>query len=645
MNLLNESQVLETWSPILEEKTGISDSNKLKWMSKYAHYHSLNEGFSYPQASLFNTPGMGNVAPATSVAGGAANFYGAGSQGSGDKFPSLLPLAIQVAARTVGFDIVSVVPMNGPSGVLTYLDYVYAGGRDPFAPGVNGQTNLGGTANAGNSSKFGDKYQVFKLNTSGFNGAAAALWTPATVGNQFVMSTSNLGAASSTAIVVSYVGRSRIDGFPIFRVLGDFAGTLPAAGAVLTVTSNITLGQTQSVPFYSVIDGNNGNPTDIYQTTNNWNQNAGTVTVDGAAAAGTYLFTSTVSVSYYAELIRALEDHIQGFAGAGPQDDEAFSGNAVNGLTPYEPMRRGIGETSYYRTMGLQAFTKFVEAETFQVAAQVTTEQIQDLNRQYGIDVISMMENALVNEISQSINKHILYRAFALGWQNHVNFFNAEGTNLNLNVVTAASATTARFQGAVPTNSLAALPSMPIPAFQNFGGAVANFENQGTIQRRIQSKVLAAGNVIAQRGRRGPGNFIVTNLQVGTALQDSAQFTFYPLANTINQNNGALYPLGTIAGMTVYVDPNMEYSDTRILVGRKGADEEPGLKFMPYLMAESIQTIAEGTMSPKIAVKSRYALVEAGFHPETQYFTLLLNLKDNSGGGNWDQGATVASVA
>jgi hypothetical protein len=97
------------------------------------------------------------------------------------------------------------------------------------------------------------------------------------------------------------------------------------------------------------------------------------------------------------------------------------------------------------------------------------------------------------------------------------------------------------------------------------------------------------------------------------------------MANTVNQNNGSLYPVGAVAGMTVYVDPNMSWSDTRVLVGRKGADEEPGLKFMPYLMAESIQTIAEGTMSPKIAVKSRYALVEAGFHPETMYFTFYVN--------------------
>jgi len=97
--------------------------------------------------------------------------------------------------------------------------------------------------------------------------------------------------------------------------------------------------------------------------------------------------------------------------------------------------------------------------------------------------------------------------------------------------------------------------------------------------------------------------------------------------------------------MTIYVDPNMKYEDTRILIGRKGADEEPGLKFMPYLMAESIQTIAEGTMAPKIAVKSRYALVEAGFHPQTQYFTFLVNLKTSGSNVYWDQVTSSSTIA
>ena len=43
---------------------------------------------------------------------------------------------------------------------------------------------------------------------------------------------------------------------------------------------------------------------------------------------------------------------------------------------------------------------------------------------------------------------------------------------------------------------------------------------------------------------------------------------------------------------------------------------------MPYIMAESLQTISEGTFSPKIGMKSRYAIEEAGWHPETQYVNM-----------------------
>jgi hypothetical protein len=81
--------------------------------------------------------------------------------------------------------------------------------------------------------------------------------------------------------------------------------------------------------------------------------------------------------------------------------------------------------------------------------------------------------------------------------------------------------------------------------------------------------------------------------------------------------------------MTLYVDPNMLYTDTRVLVGRKGATDEPGTIFAPYLMAESVKLITEGTGAPKVILKSRYALVDAGFHPETQYVTLVFTT--NSG--------------
>jgi len=194
-----------------------------------------------------------------------------------------------------------------------------------------------------------------------------------------------------------------------------------------------------------------------------------------------------------------------------------------------------------------------------------------------------------------------------------------EGQNLNLNLV---------LNGATASNSLTYMDktdnllTMSLPA----GPANTSYENLSTLQRRLFSRILAAANVVANRGRRGPANFIVTNAYLASAMQDISQFTFAPFSNTLTQNNGTLYPVGSLAGMTVYVDQNMQYSDTRVCIGRKGGDDEPGLKFMPYMMAESIQTISEGTMSPKIAVKSRYALVEAGFHPETMYFTFYVNV-------------------
>jgi hypothetical protein len=579
MKLINEKAIYEEWAPQIEEKTGVTDKGKLGWLTKYCHFHALNESsfvpqWSWPAASLQNTPGMGNVRTGA-VAGGANQFF-TGSTGSGDKFPSLLPLSIQVGARTVGFEIVPVIPMNGPSGVLTYLDYVYTGGKAPVDPT---------DANAENPT-------VIKVNITGTY----------TVGQMYQITD---GASPLGIMEVIYIGKSRVDGYKIFRILKP---------------------RERYRQFFS--------SPGVEDPTHAWVTSASTgvlvADVFGATATGWTIeqngSPSTVDVTNSnPSLVKALEDHIQGYAGSGPNDDQPWFGNFMNALMHPEPMRRGVGEQTYFRTMGLQTFTKFVEAETYQVAATVTTEQISDLSRQFGIDVVGMIENSLTNEISQHINKHILSRAFALGWSNHDEFYNVEGQTLNMSALDDGLGDS----DFTAVGKTGATVLIPVPQFVNYTLTGA-YENQWTIQRRVASKILAAGNVVSQRGRRGPANFIVTNLQLATVLQDSAQFTFAPMANTINQSNGSLYPVGAIAGMTVYVDPNMEWSDTRVLVGRKGADEEPGLKFMPYLMAESIQTIAEGTMSPKVAVKSRYALVEAGFHPQTMYFTFFIDTKGMS---------------
>ena len=566
MQLINQHEIYETWAPVLESKTGIQEKGKLDWLTKYCHYHSLNES-----AGAYNTlgvlGGMGQIAAPSNVglSGGPAGFYAGGSYagtglGSGDKFPSLLPLAIQVAAKTVGFDIVPVIPMSGPTGVLSYLDYVYAGGKLSGTDTVSPYT-----------ASSPDLIKVPSSTASPVSGLTVG--TTYLLGAAGLSSTKDLDSAGVGALVAAkFVGNSRIDGFPIFQVIA----------------------QTTGFSIAQAID-------------------ADAVIYSGSFNTGTNVYTISATVGYAngaAVLVKTLEDHVQGASGAGLDNTNAWQGPYVDGTKAYDPMSRGTAESTYFKSLGLTTFTKFVEAGTFQVAASVTTEQIQDLNKQFGIDVVSMIENALVNEVSQAINKHILSRAFALGWSNHAEFKNTEGTNLNLNL---------KFTGGGSNLTFIGKDNAQLVIAGGTAIGTGGYENQSTVQRRLFSRILAAANVVANRGRRGPANFIVTNSQVASALQDISQFTFAPFTNTLTQNNGTLYPVGSIAGMTVYVDQNMSFGDTRVLVGRKGGDDEPGLKFMPYMMAESIQTISEGTMSPKIAVKSRYALVEAGHHPQTMY--------------------------
>jgi hypothetical protein len=253
-------------------------------------------------------------------------------------------------------------------------------------------------------------------------------------------------------------------------------------------------------------------------------------------------------------------------------------------------MTRGESENALFRQMGLKMFTKFIEADGDQVAISATIEQIQDFNRVWNFDVISMLENVATNEIAQSINKRLIGRLFELGYMHNTEINKVEGAGIT-NISLAAT-----------------------------GG----FENVTTLQRRLVTKVLEMANLIYHRGRWGAGEYLVTNGRVAAVLADVASYSLAPAPINVPSGPNQIYPAGKVYGLQVYVDPNLKWGDNKILIGRKGKEEEPGLKFMPYIMAESLQTISEGTMSPKIGVKSRYAITEAGWHPETQY--VLLNV-------------------
>jgi hypothetical protein len=488
--------------------------------------------------------------------------------GSGDRPFSLLPLAMQVAAQTVGLDLVPVVPMQGPMGVLTYLDFVYGGGR---------------VSNAGN--KVTDSAPLLIKAPLALASGSAAL----AVNDLMYASSAARTGTEGASYELTYVGKSRIDGYSIFRVRGN--GTLDP-----TTAGSFAQGEEGYEAIYEAV----ANGVDFYDA--------------AAAQAGDVYGTWSGAAEY----VKALEDHIPGFSGNAFEDNNplgsapTFGNEDIDGTDPYQ---RGVGEATPDNIMGLSLFNKSVAAKTYQVAAAVTREQVQDL-KQFGIDAVAQVEAVLVNELTQSINKYILDRIFRNGAQNAGNVNSVEGLVLSQALYTNAGAAVTINLG--PGNGSNTDITVSVPrTIVGTGG-----ETQGSLQRRLYTKILAASNLIATRGRRGPATFAVCSGEIATALQDIAGFVPYPLSNTINQAGGSLYPIGALAGVTIYVDPNMAWTDYRVAVGRKGDGNSPGLVFMPYLMAESVETIAEGTMAPKIAVKSRFALVDAGFHPETMYYTV-----------------------
>jgi hypothetical protein len=289
-------------------------------------------------------------------------------------------------------------------------------------------------------------------------------------------------------------------------------------------------------------------------------------------------------------------------------------------------------------------FTKLVQMGGFEVTGAVTRQQLQDMPL-YGVDVIGKVLQAMQNEISQGINNRILDRVFKLGVTNAKIQKDYQGLDLNLYFGSTLNAKKAlknfsaapKFIGVDEINYANGMdmnPKSPSygtivgPEWGDVSNATQNTsaENTYTHQRRIASRVLAAANIIANVSRFGRGNWVVTNTQVLSALQDCAGFVIAPAQNDLVQDGSrSLYFAGTLLGLSVYVDPFMTWDDTRVCIGRKSDGNTPGVIFMPYILADTVQTIVEGTMAPKLLVNSRFAIVDAGFHCEQNYLTFIID--------------------
>ena len=569
--ILNETQ--QKWANIITEEYGVKDPKKLSWMSQYAQNHEIYEGTQNPAnnvsqgiyATPLNTMGMGNpqmpmsTDPNNNLVGMPGGKFGAQQVGSGDIPMSTLTMALEVAAVTIGLELVPVIPANGPWAMLSYMDTPYAGGK---YDAIGNLTSLDGKG-------------------PGAENKPIYVKVPATFADADWAKVKALQPLSADvkvgALNGKYVGISRIDGAVILKVE--------------SVTGDISIAEAMKAATSLVVEV--GESTSYTSTT--WT--AGTVK---------------------AELVATAADHVQGFT------------NFFNGSD--DPMSRAENETGTGNTIGARMFTKLVQMGSYEVTGNVTRQQLQDMPL-YGIDVIGKVLESMQNQISQAINNRILDRVFKLGVDNAAMQYRIQGVDLNLylNGVNGTGKALSSFDAASKYVGMddkfpTAFAGRTVPnAIQNTAA-----ENVTTHQRRIMSRILAAANLIANVSRRGRGQWVVTNTQILTALQDASAFVVAPMVNTLAQDGSqSLYFAGSIAGLNLYVNPYMTWEDTRVCVGRKSNGNDPGVVFMPYILADTVQTIAEGTMAPKLLVNSRFAIVDAGFHPEQSYYTFMVQTAED----------------
>lgn len=588
---INEQNGTQMWAKMLKENFNVTDSEKLNWVSQYAAIHEIHEsmlgvggsqiggftqangfaatpdnvvnaqGVSPLYATPLNTLGMGNpMAPSqlSTTTTAPADFWNQ-KVGSGDIPVSTLPMALNVALLTIGLELVPVIPAKAPWAMLSYMDFPYAGGK------MGRKNEIAGLDGRGEGPENKPLYVKFLK----FDGSMKDLRELAKVSLPEERAKVEVKGGEVT-FKGEFIQLGRMDGGVIVKVAECKKGNDLAA----------------VMDLFDQVDAQ-GQPVEV------------TMTV--TPKTGTAVTGKVASVDFAQTMV----DFVDGFA------------NFATGRK--ESMTRAQNETGTGNVIGLRLFSKWIQMGSYEVTGTVTRQQLQDLPL-YGVDAVAKVMEAMQNEITQSINARILEHVFRLGVTNAVNQKAYQGVDLNLWMGTEDKAL-----AAFTVKEYADIYGVDHKADW---GMVANAEvlthaeNLHTRQRRISSRILAAANLIQVVGRRGRANWIVTNAKIATALQDVSSYVVAPMANNLSQDGSQnLFLNGTLAGLKVYVDPYMDWDDTRICVGRKGTGNEPGVIFMPYILADTVSITAEGTMAPKMLVNSRYAIADAGFFPETQYYT------------------------
>jgi len=218
--------------------------------------------------------------------------------------------------------------------------------------------------------------------------------------------------------------------------------------------------------------------------------------------------------------------------------------------------------------MSIQILKQTVEAKTRKLSARWTFEAAQDAQAQQGIDIEAEIMAALAQEITAEIDQEVLRSLRTLA-----------GTQNEIAYNQAAVSGTATFVG----DEHAAL-------------AVA---------------INRVANTIAQRTRRGAGNWAVVSPTALTILQSATTSAFARTTEGTFEAPTNTKMVGTLNNaMKIYVNTYAE-NDT-VLVGYKGSSESDAAAFYcPYIPLMSSGVVLDpSTFEPVVSFMTRYGYVE-----------------------------------
>ena len=243
---------------------------------------------------------------------------------------------------------------------------------------------------------------------------------------------------------------------------------------------------------------------------------------------------------------------------------EAYSGNDGN---PAKGGATAALEGSAGNRLSIQILKQTVEAKTRKLSARWTFESAQDAQAQQGIDIEAEIMAALAQEITAEIDQEILA-------------------------------------------SLRALAATEETFDQSAVSGTATFV--GDEHAALAVLINRVANKIAQRTRRGAGNYAVVSPHALTVLQSATTSAFARTtegAFAAPTNNKMV---GTSNGaMKVYVDTYASDA-TPVLVGYKGASESDAAAFYcPYIPLMSSGVVLDPTtFEPVVSFMTRYGYVE-----------------------------------